>query len=251
MNLNCLGDVGHLYEKAENAVKQYERVAFEERAEVLDYLREASHAIWKVLNAPKDSDEMQDFLKVAKESCRKAIIATREGVIAYLMIEVDSFWHHKFLKTELERFYPNYTDVFERCREIRERWHNDAGRHAIPLEQMDRDFEELKRIRAEMDNVFPELFAMQYERKKSSCERQQARYDKIRNIKRRNVRCEYIKGAVMDWLAIALSIFGILLTIVQEQHHRLDMVLMLCFVAIGLVACKKFCKKFWMCCCWA
>lgn len=243
MNLGCLGEIGLLYERAECAIKQYERIALEERAEVLDYLRGATHAIWNVLKESEGSKEASSALKESKESCERAIVAAREGVVSYLMVEVDSFWHRKFSKTELEKFFPQYREVFSRCGEIRKRWHDDAGRHAISLDQMESDFETLKQIRKEMDCVLPNLLAAKFAREESVCARRQSRYDAVNKNKLRSIRCESRTNAAVDWVAIALSVFGVVLTIVQEHQHRVGMVLMLCFLIGTLFVFKKVLKR--------
>lgn len=249
MNLNCLGEVAYLYNKAESAIKQYERVALEERAVVLDNLRESAHAVWEVLNLPDGSGELPSVLAAAKESCEKAIVAAMEGAVTYLMQEVDSFWDNKFSRDELKAVIPDYRAVYDQIGEIRKRWRDDADRHEISIEQMDSDFNELKRIRAKMDEALPRLKDMKYVRERACSARLQSKYDKIRDNVRRKIQCEFHKVAAMDYIAIVLSAFGILLTIIQEQHNRMGMILMLSFVAGSLIILRCLCNKFKICCC--
>ena len=242
MNLDCLGDVRALYDRAECAMKQYERIAFEEQTEVLDCLREAAHAVWEVVQFGDDCGKGEEALRRARKECERAIRVSREGVVTYLMNEVNDFWRMNFSKAEIKTAMPDYEVVFAKGEDVRRRWRSDDSLNVITLDQMDSDFEELRRIRAKMDKVIPVLKELQYVRRKGERSRLQTMYDRIRDRTRHLRVCEVLIGTVMDWLAIVLTGFGIAMTVLQSQHWEI-MVTVLLLVSAAICIVKHFCKK--------
>ena len=213
-------DIKKLYGKAENALKQYERISLSNLAPALNELRYAGHHLLEAENAVVDEERMHHLTRAAAH-CERAVYDAKEATIISLLECVADLRGMGISADEMRQFMPDWNSLIDEAsaaRALLERMGN--VKNVVDDAEVEAAIERLMSFRERILTVESDVISLRNRREEENRKieeynlAEKARAEDEANIAReRKDDRRYVSSMILSAAGVVLSVFGLVASV--------------------------------------